>query len=124
MLDKLQAVEDKYLELESLIGDPDVLQDMDKWQRYNKEHAALTPIVEKFREYKEVVKGIEDDKAMFDEPLDDEMRKLVEEELSELRSRREKLDAELPILLLPKDPNDEKRQHIAGLGWCADGELS
>ncbi len=108
VLDKLQAVEDKYLELESLIGDPDVLQDMDRWQRYNKEHAALMPVVEKFREYKKVVKGIEDDKAMFDEPLDDEMRKLVEEELSMFRARKEALDAELPVLLLPRDPNDEK----------------
>ena len=54
MLDKLQAVEDKYMELESLISDPDVLSDMQKWQRYNKEHAALLPIVEKFREYKKV----------------------------------------------------------------------
>lgn len=108
MLDKLQAVEDKYLELESLIGDPDVLMDIDKWQHYNKEHAALTPIVEKFREYKAVVKGIAEDKAMFNEPLDDEMRKMVEAELSELRAKKSALDTELPVLLLPKDPNDEK----------------
>ena len=70
MLDKLQAVEDKYMELESLISDPDVLSDMQKWQHYNKEHAALLPIVEKFREYKKVCQTIEDDKAMFDEPLE------------------------------------------------------
>jgi peptide chain release factor 1 len=108
VLDKLQAVEDKYLELESLIGDPDVLMDIDKWQHYNKEHAALTPIVEKFREYKAVVKGIAEDKAMFNEPLDDEMRKMVEAELSELRAKKSALDTELPVLLLPKDPNDEK----------------
>ena len=96
------------MELESLISDPEVLQDMPRWQRYNKEHAALTSIVEKFREYKKVVQGIADDKAMFEEALDDEMRKLVEEELNSLRSRKEQLDQELPVLLLPKDPNDEK----------------
>ena len=108
MLEKLQAVEDKFLELESLISDPDVIADMDRWQKYSKEHASLTPIVEKFREYKDVVKGIDEAKAMFNEALDDDMRKFVEEELADLRSRKEALDAELPILLLPKDPNDDK----------------
>ena len=108
MLEKLQAVEDKFLELESLISDPDVIADMSRWQKYSKEHASLTPIVEKFREYKDVVKGIEDAKAMFAESLDDEMRKFVEEELAELKGQKEALDAELPILLLPKDPNDDK----------------
>ena len=108
MLSKLQAVEDKYLELESLISDPDTIQDIDRWQRYSKEHASLTPVVEKFREYKRVVTGIAEDKAMFDEPLDDEMRKMVEEELAELTAQKEVLDQELPILLLPKDPNDDK----------------
>ena len=108
MLEKLQAVEDKFLELESLISDPDVIADMSRWQKYSKEHASLTPIVEKFREYKEVVKGIDEAKAMFDESLDDEMRKFVEEELAELKAQKEVLDNELPILLLPKDPNDDK----------------
>ena len=108
MLEKLQAVEDKFLELESLISDPDVIADMSRWQKYSKEHASLVPIVEKFREYKEVVKGIDEAKAMFDESLDDEMRKFVEEELAELKAQKEVLDNELPILLLPKDPNDDK----------------
>ena len=108
MLEKLQAVEDKYLELESLISDPAAMQDMNRWQRYSKEHASLTPIVEKFREYKRVLKGIAEDKAMFAEPLDDEMRKMVEEELAGLAAQKERLDRELPILLLPKDPNDDK----------------
>ena len=108
MLEKLQAVEDKFLELESLISDPDVIADMSRWQKYSKEHASLAPIVEKFREYKEVVKGIDEAKAMFDESLDDEMRKFVEEELAELKAQKEVLDNKLPILLLPKDPNDDK----------------
>jgi len=108
VLSKLQAVEDKYLELESLISDPDTIKDIDRWQRYSKEHASLTPVVEKFREYKRVVTGIAEDKAMFDEPLDDEMRKLVEEELAALTAQKEILDRELPILLLPKDPHDDK----------------
>ncbi|MCR5559212.1 MAG: peptide chain release factor 1 [Schwartzia sp.] len=108
MLEKLQAVEDKYRELESMLSDPDVLADMSRWQRVNKEHAAMTPIVEKFREYRKVVGDIEDAEAMIEEQLDDEMRALVMSELSELRPRREALEQELPLLLLPKDPNDDK----------------
>lgn len=108
MLEQLQAVEDKYLELESLISDPEVLCQVEKWQRYSKEHAALAPVVEKFREYKQVVQSISDDKALFDEPLEDDFRKLVEAELTELKQRKQQLDQELPVLLLPKDPNDDK----------------
>ncbi len=108
MLEKLQAVEDKYLELESLIADPATIADIDRWQRFNKEHAMLAPVVEKFREYKDIVKNIAEDKAMFAEAIDDEMRHLIEAELAELLPRKEALDQELPILLLPKDPNDDK----------------
>ena len=108
MLDKLQSIEDKYLELESLISDPSVMEDMDRWQRYSKEHAALAPIVEKVREYRKVCAGLEDAKAMLEEPLEDDMRRLVEEELAELRDKKEVLDGEMPLLLLPKDPNDDK----------------
>ena len=108
MLEKLQAVEDKYLELESLIADPATIADIDRRQRFNKEHAMLTPVVEKFREYKDIVKNIAEDKAMFAEAIDDEMRHLIEAELAELLPRKEALDQELPILLLPKDPNDDK----------------
>ena len=108
MLEKLQAVEDKYRELESLISDPETMADMAKWQAYTKEHAALTPIVTKFRRYKEVVKGIEEAKSMLAEALDHEMHAFVESELADLMAKKEALDKELPILLLPKDPNAEK----------------
>lgn len=109
MMDKLQAVEDKYLELESLISDPSVLEDMSRWQRYNREHAGLEPIVTAYRGYKQVCTGIEDDKNMLSEGIDDnEFRHMVEEELAELRARKEELDEQLPILLLPRDPNDDK----------------
>ncbi len=108
MLDKLQSIEDKYLELESLISDPDVMQDVERWKRYSKEHASLVPIVEKVREYKKVCGGLEDARAMLEEPMDDDMRKLVEDEIAELRARKEELDGEMPLLLLPKDPNDDK----------------
>ena len=124
MLEKLQAVEDKYMELESLISDPDTIQDIERWQRYSKEHASLTPVVEKFRVYKKVVQGITDDRAMFDEPLDDEMRKLVEEELSDLQQQKAVLDQELPILLLPKDPNDDKNVIVEIRGGVGGDEAA
>lgn len=109
MIDKLQAVEDKYMELESVISDPDVLADMAKWQKYNKEHSNLEPIVTAFREYKRACQGIEDAKEMLsDSTLDDEMKEMANEELKELRAKKEELDNELPILLLPRDPNDDK----------------
>ncbi|MGM9539591.1 peptide chain release factor 1, partial [Anaerovibrio sp.] len=109
MIDKLQAVEDKFLELESLISDPSVLADMPRWQKYSREHAGLEPIVAAYREYKAVCQAIEDSKAMLDEGIeDDEFRHMVEEELAEQRSRKAELDNELPILLLPRDPNDDK----------------
>ncbi|MBQ3855004.1 MAG: peptide chain release factor 1 [Anaerovibrio sp.] len=109
MMDKLQAVEDKFLELESLISDPSVIEDMNRWQRYNKEHANLQPIIEAYREYKKVCQGIDDNKEMLDEGIeDDEFRHMVEDELADFRRRKDELDQQLPIMLLPKDPNDDK----------------
>ena len=108
MLDKLHAVEEKYRELESLISDPAVLADMPKWQKLSREHAQLVPIVEKYREYKTVREGLAEAKAIFDDNPDADMRRLAEDEIAELRPRLEALERELPILLLPKDPNDAK----------------
>ena len=108
MLDKLHAVEEKYRELESLISDPAVLADMPKWQKLSREHAQLAPVVEKYREYKKVREGLLEAKAIFDDNPDADMRRLAEDEIAELRPRLESLERELPILLLPKDPNDAK----------------
>lgn len=108
MLDKLHAVEEKYRELESLISDPAVLADMPKWQKLSREHAQLAPVVETYREYKKVREGLAEAKAIFDDNPDADMRRLAEDEIAELRPRLEALERELPILLLPKDPNDAK----------------
>lgn len=124
MLDKLQAVEDKYMQLESMISDPDIIADMAKWQKYSREHANLGVIVEKFREYKEVRKGIDDAREMFEEQLDDEFRKMVEGELTELKARQEVLEAELPIMLLPKDPNDDKSVIVEIRGGAGGDEAA
>lgn len=124
MLDKLQAVEDKYMQLESMISDPDIIADMTKWQKYSREHASLGVIVEQFREYKKACQGIDDAKAMFEEQLEDDFRKMVEAELAELREAKEKLEAELPILLLPKDPNDDKSVIVEIRGGAGGDEAA
>ena len=107
MFNKLNAVADKYDELEALLSDPDVMADMEKWQRYTREHAALTPIVTAYRDYQAALLTIAEDKALLDE-ADSEMKQLLEEEIAAQEERRDQLTQELPILLLPRDPNDDK----------------
>ena len=107
MFNKLNAVADKYDELEALLSDPDVMADMEKWQRYTREHAALTPIVAAYRDYQAALLTIAEDKALLDE-ADSEMKQLLEEEIAAQEERRDQLTQELPILLLPRDPNDDK----------------
>ena len=107
MFNKLNAVVDKYDELEALLSDPDVMADMEKWQRYTREHAVLTPIVAAYRDYQAALLTIAEDKALLDE-ADSEMKQLLEEEIAAQEERRDQLAQELPILLLPRDPNDDK----------------
>lgn len=108
MLDKLQAIEDKYLELENLISDPEIIANTSEWQKHTKSHSKLMPIVMKFREYKKTLSGIEDALEMLKEKLDDDFHSMVTAELNELKGQAAALEAELQILLLPKDPNDDK----------------
>ncbi|SHG93466.1 bacterial peptide chain release factor 1 (bRF-1) [Thermosyntropha lipolytica DSM 11003] len=108
MFDKLAKLEDKYEELTHLLSQPEVIADQSKFQKYAKAHAELEEIVTKFREYKEVLKGLEDTRAMLEEEKDPEFREMLLEERSVLSERQKKLEHELKVLLLPKDPNDEK----------------
>ena len=108
MLEKLQAIEDKYREIEARLGDPEILADVGAFQRLSQEHAQLAPVVEKIRAYKKTALDIKETAALLEEPLDDEFRRLAAEELATLKERREALEKALPALLLPKDPNDDK----------------
>ncbi|WP_332628629.1 peptide chain release factor 1 [Halalkalibacter flavus] len=108
MLDRLQSVEDRYDRLNELLSDPDVINDSKKLREYSKEQSDLEETVQVYREYKEVNEQHQDAKAMLEENLDDEMYAMVKEEISELADRKEELEARLKILLLPKDPNDDK----------------
>lgn len=108
MFDKLEALEEKYTWLEKKISDPEVIADMDSWRKYCKESSDLTPIIEKYHEYKKAKQTIADDKEMLSEGQDKDMEELIRLELSEAEDALEKCSQELKILLLPKDPNDEK----------------
>lgn len=108
MLDRLQAIEARYENLTSLMGDPGVIAQHSQWQKYVKEHSKLTPLVNKFREYKKVKEGLEEARNLLRDKLDDEFRSLVQAELDELKEKEEKVQEELKVLLVPRDPNDEK----------------
>lgn len=108
MFDKLDKLEERYEELSELISKPEIIANNEKWQQYVKAHAELNEIVTTYREYKKTLKEIEDNREMLKERLDPEFKDLVESELAELRQKKEKLEQELKVLLLPKDPNDEK----------------
>ncbi len=125
MLSKLQAIEEKYMQLESLLSDPSVICDVPLWRKYTQEHASLTTLVTTIREYKEIISGIEEAQEMLGDGIDDdEFRKMVETELADLRARREEIDAELPILLLPKDPNDDKSVIVEIRGGAGGDEAA
>lgn len=119
MLDKLFFIEEKYNDLTRKISDPEVIADQQNWQKLMKEHAAIEEIVTKYKEYKYVLENIENDKEMLQEKLDKDLKELVEEELKDLEDKRLKLTEEIRILLLPKDPNDERNVFLevrAGTG--------
>ncbi|PIC71064.1 peptide chain release factor 1 [Sporosarcina sp. P18a] len=108
MFDRLQAVEDRYDRLNELLSDPEIVNDLDKLRNYSKEQSDLQDTVEVYREYKNVYTQYNDAKEMQDEPLDDEMKELVKMEMDELEDRIESLEEQLKVLLIPKDPNDNK----------------
>ena len=108
VFDRLQAVEDRYDRLNELLSDPEIVNDTKKLRDYSKEQSDIQETVEAYREYKEVKAQHQDAKSMLEEKLDPEMREMVKEELDETASRIEELEARLRILLIPKDPNDDK----------------
>ena len=108
MLDKLQKVEDRFREIESQLGDPSVVANVDRFTKLTRELSTLEPIVKKFREYKKILAQIDEDKILVETADDEELKSIAAEELAELKKSKAELDRELPILLLPRDPNDDK----------------
>ncbi len=107
MLEKLEALKDKYIEISEKISDPETLSDSQKLQKLMKEQAQLEPLVLKYDEYSQVSSQLAESKEMLNDKLDD-FREMVKEEVKELSAREEELMQEIKVLLLPKDPNDEK----------------
>ena len=105
MFDKLETVEKRYEELTQKISDPEIISRNSEWREYMKEHAELEPIVEKFREYKKTKQEYEDAKELMTDP---EMKDLAEEEMLTAKEQLPKIEEELKILLIPKDPDDDK----------------
>ncbi|MCG1021327.1 peptide chain release factor 1 [Sutcliffiella horikoshii] len=108
VFDRLQAVEMRYEKLTELLSDPEVISDTKKLREYSKEQSDIQETVEAYREYKAVKEQLDDAKAMLEDKLDADMREMVKEEISELEEQQESLAERLHILLLPKDPNDDK----------------
>lgn len=108
MFDKLDDILIHYEELMRMLGDPDVTQDTKRFTKLMKEQADLAPIVEAYKQYKQAKQDVEDSLAMLEEESDEEMREMAKEELADAKKRIEDLEHELKILLLPKDPNDDK----------------
>ena len=108
MFDKLEDLLIRFEELMSELSEPDVANDPVRFRKLMKEQSDLTPIVNAYKEYKQCKQNIEDSLALLEEESDEEMRELAKEELNDSKARVEELEKELKILLLPKDPNDDK----------------
>ena len=108
-MDKVQAVENKFMDLEQQISDPSVIASQDEWKKLNKEHASLMPIVETFRKYKDITSTIDGDKEIIDDPdSDDDLIAMAKEEMNGLTREQADLEDQLHVLMLPKDPRDDK----------------
>ncbi len=121
MFDKLENVEKRYEELNEKISDPEVIANQNEWKKLMKEHADIEEIVEKYREYKKVQNSIEDLKEMLE---DKEMHDLAQAELDEARANLPKIEEELKLLLVPKDPNDDKNVIVEIRGGAGGEESS
>ena len=108
MFDKLEDILLHFEEIMNQLSEPDVASDTNRFRKLMKEQSDLTPIVESYKEYKRAKQNIEDSLAMLEEESDEELRELAKEELNESKAKQEELEKKLKILLLPKDPNDDK----------------
>jgi peptide chain release factor 1 len=108
MFDRLNQIEARYEELTNALASPDITNDSARYQKTAKAHSEITPVVEKYREFKDLRRGIAESKALLADETDADMRAYAEEELAKLEARVGGVEEDLKVLLLPKDPNDEK----------------
>jgi peptide chain release factor 1 len=108
MFERLEQIEAKYEDLNQALASPEIVSDSARYQKTAKTHSELSPIVDKYREYKDLTRGIAESKSLLEGETDPDMLAYAEEELEKLEKRVAEVEDELKVLLLPKDPNDEK----------------
>ena len=124
MFDKLEAIVEKFNEINEQLTNPDVVNDQNKYRKLMKEQSDLEPIVEAFNEYKKCKETVEESLMILDEESDDEIRDLAKEEMNEAKERMTELEDELKILLLPKDENDDKNVVVEIRGGAGGDEAA
>ncbi len=124
MFDKLEALEDRYAFVSEKISDPEVISDQDSWRKFCKEHSDLSPIITKYREYKTAKETIADDKEMLEAGQEKEFEEMIRLELEEAQQTLEQAAQDLKILLLPKDPNDDKNVIVEIRGGTGGDEAA
>lgn len=108
MIDKLEALKKRFELVSEKISDPDVINDQPVWREFCREHSELSPIIDEYNKYKEIIQTINDDKEMLEVEDDKELSEMLREEIAECERNAEECKEQLKLLLLPKDPNDEK----------------
>jgi peptide chain release factor 1 len=108
MFDKLKTVEKRYDDLNELLSDPKIIAQQSEYQKYAKEQSDLTPIVNRFKDLKKFIQQLEDSKKILEEEKDPEMLEMAEEDLAQVEIEKQKAEGDLKLLLLPKDPRDER----------------
>lgn len=124
MFDKLDSLEERFNMLSEKISDPEVIADQDSWRKYCKEHSDLSPIIDKYREYRTAKQTIADDKEMLEAGQDKDFEEMIRVEMDEAEKTLENVSQELKILLLPKDPNDDKNVIVEIRGGTGGDEAA
>ncbi|MCX7771711.1 MAG: PCRF domain-containing protein, partial [Clostridia bacterium] len=124
MLDRLEVIENRFEELNMRLSDPTVINNQEQYLKLMKEHTELTDIVEKFREHKGYIKALEDARLMLDDKPDEELKEMIELEIKEALAGRDRTEKELKILLMPKDPNDDKNVIVEIRGGAGGDEAA
>ncbi|WP_404455755.1 peptide chain release factor 1 [Oceanobacillus kapialis] len=124
MLDRLQTLENRYDKLNEMLSDPEIINDTAKLREYSKEQAGLEDVVQAYREYKDITSQLQDAKEMMEDNLDSDMQEMVKMEITELQESKEELEERMKILLLPKDPNDDKNVFMEIRGAAGGDEAA
>lgn len=124
MLDKLEAIKTRWKEVEGLLSSPEAMADMKRFAQLNKEYRDLTPIVEKYGEYKNLMDNIASTKQILNTEKDEEMREMAKDELWELEEQQEPMEEEIRLMLIPKDPQDDKHAMVEIRGGAGGDEAA